>query len=111
MKTVPQYAEVTDVEEYPACLLQELHDGAHHGIVMELDGPNSGAVWAVWSDGGAPHLVVLPDCNGTTANHMDGCCHYAGHTGGHSYQLHDPQPEKARQALTVASLTARGEHE
>lgn len=105
METVPGCADITDVEEHPVCLLQTHPLGPHYGIVMELDGPDTGAVWAVWSDKGSPHLVVLPDCNGTTPDRMDACCHYAGHPGGHSYQLHDPLLAQASQALAMVSLT------
>lgn len=104
METARGRADITDVEEQPACLLQAHPLGAHHGIVMELDGPDTGAVWAVWSDGGSPHLVVLPDCNGATSNRMDACCHYAEHPGGHSYELHDPLLAKANQVLAAVRL-------
>jgi hypothetical protein len=48
--TAPGQTEATDVEETPECMLQLEHDGAHHALV--LDGTETGAVWAVWRDGG-----------------------------------------------------------
>jgi hypothetical protein len=91
-------AELSMVVEAPACSLQDEHDGAHHGLVLNLRGPEAGAVWAVWSSGGAPHLVVLPDCCACTPDDQDGCCLYAAHPALHSYELYDPLLELARRS-------------
>jgi hypothetical protein len=89
-------AELAEVAEVPICSLQDRHDGAHHGLVLNLRGLEAGAVWAVWSSGGAPHLVALPDCPG--ANGDDGCCLYATHPARHSFELYDPLLALAQQA-------------
>lgn len=105
MEPRPGEASVYDVNERPSCLLQDRHIGAHHGLVMNLAGPDSGAVWAVWIHGGAPHLTVLPDCEVSTADGMDGCCSFAGHVDRHTWALHDPLAETAR--AVVALMWAR----
>jgi hypothetical protein len=104
MEPAPGRAELSDVEERPVCTIQGDHDGAHYGLVMNLDGPTSGAVWAVWTSGGAPHLIVLPDCPASASTGMDACEHFEAHPGGHSWQLHDPLLRFARQAIAGAVL-------
>lgn len=99
-------AAMSDVIEVPACSLEQRHDGAHYGLVMNLFGPDSGTVWAVWIEGGAPHLTVLPDCDVSTDDGMDGCCNFAGHAGRHTWALYDPLAETAGSAVAMAWLRA-----
>lgn len=96
METVAGVAELTDVDSAPTCTMQLDHADGHHGVVLDLDGATTGAVWAVWADYGAPHLVVLPDCPGRGDQ---ACGSYAAHPGGHSWQLHDPLLAAVRQAV------------
>jgi hypothetical protein len=41
--------EVDDVEDRPVCFLGEAHAGPHYGLALELPGPDTGSVWAVWA--------------------------------------------------------------
>jgi hypothetical protein len=96
METVPGAAGLRDVEETPSCLIQAHAAGAHYGLVLDLDGRLTGAVWAVWSGGDTPHLVVLPDCPG------DGeaaCSGFGGHPGRHTPDLYDLMQAHARAVL------------
>lgn len=101
METRPDAASIYDVDETPRCSLESDHEGAHHGLVMNLAGPYSGAVWAVWISGGAPHLTVLPDCEVGTDDGMDGCCSFAGHVGRHTFALYDPLAETSRSVVAL----------
>lgn len=75
------------------CVLQAHTEGPHHAYVMHLDGPDTGSVWARWTGAQAsPSLAVLPDCPARAALDPDeACCLYAGHPGGHSYELREPR--------------------
>ncbi|WP_433893004.1 hypothetical protein [Streptomyces sp. CA-111067] len=101
METVPGAACLADVEETPACLIQEhAPDTPHYGLVLDLDGILSGAVWAVWSPGGAPHLVVLPDCPG---DGEQSCSGFAAHPGLHTSALWDLRQAHARAVFAAAT--------
>lgn len=80
------------VEQDLRCVLQTHRAGAHHAYVLDLDGPDTGAVWARWeSPDDTPGLEVLPDCPAVDSVTPDeACCAYDGHPGAHSYQLTDP---------------------
>ncbi|MFI1096248.1 ATP-binding protein [Streptomyces sp. NPDC020917] len=90
--------EPEDVEHDLRCVLQAHTAGDHHAHVLHLDGHDSGAVWARWdhSSGGnsddAPiTLTVLPDCRVRAPEPLDETCsQYAGHPGGHCYELTNP---------------------
>nr|WSX77538.1 ATP-binding protein [Streptomyces sp. NBC_00899] len=84
--------EPEHVERDLRCVLQAHTAGAHHANVMHLDGRDTGSVWGRWDrDDGPPGLVVLPDCGAPAPDPLDeACCQYAGHPGGHCYQLTDP---------------------
>lgn len=90
-----------DVTESPSCGLQE-HDAvtSHYGFVMDLDGPDSGAVWAVWTgEAGAPMLLVRPDCPSASPDRMDGCGLFTAHQGRHTWELYDRESALARARL------------
>jgi hypothetical protein len=103
METVPGAADLSDVEETPVCLLQQHDTGAHHGLVLSLAGPTTGAVWAVWTSLITPHLVVLPDCSATSPDGRRGCCRFDAHSGGHSWELDDPELYAAVQQVLGAA--------
>ncbi|WP_335983751.1 hypothetical protein [Streptomyces sp. CA2R106] len=80
-----------DVGTLLTCTLQSHRGRVHHGVVLNLRGPNAGTVWAAWRDGAEPCLaVLLPDCPATTADGDEGCSEFAGHPGTHSWELADP---------------------
>lgn len=85
-------ASADDVERDLRCTLQAHATGGHHAFVLDLDGRDTGAVWARWEgSGGSPALTVRPDCPARTPLPPgDACCQYADHPGGHSYELTDP---------------------
>jgi len=83
----------TDVMHAPGCYLEEHGDTEHHAYVMDLPGPRSGGVWAVWRTGHRPHLLVLPDCPEVSDDHHeDGCGGFRGHLGGHAWEVHLGRP-------------------
>jgi anti-sigma regulatory factor (Ser/Thr protein kinase) len=83
-------AAADDVERHPRCQLEAHTVGDHVGFVMELAGPDTGAVWTRWSRDSPPAvLLVLPDCPATEAGTREPCCEYGGHPGGHTYELAD----------------------
>jgi hypothetical protein len=100
METVPGAAELSDVEEAPTCKTQVDHPGAHHGLVLDLAGPDTGAVWAVWTEFGE-HLVVLPDCPASSEDGMTACGLYDGHPAGHTWQLYDPLMAAVRRKMAT----------
>jgi hypothetical protein len=108
MEREPGAADLTDVIELSECLLQQQHLGAHHGLVMELDGPDTGAVWVVWTDGGTPFLIVHPDCPGETPDGREGCGAWEDHPGGHTFELHDPRMASARAIASALLWTHPG---
>jgi len=87
----PGSAERADVERHVRCTLQaHPADGDHHGLVMDLEGRDTGSVWTRWGPGRPPaEVVVLPDCPGEAAAGGEACCEFEGHPGGHSYELAD----------------------
>jgi hypothetical protein len=82
-------ASADDVDRDLRCGLQAHATGRHLAYVMDLDGRDTGSVWAGWEDGGVPVLAVLPDCPACRPP-GDACCLYGEHPGGHSYELADP---------------------
>ena len=77
-----------DVMFAPGCYLEQ-HNGEHHALVLELPGPRSGAVWAVWRTGHRPYFLVLPDCPAISADRReDACGGYRGHPGAHAWELY-----------------------
>lgn len=84
-------AEPDDVERLLRCTLETHTTGDHHAMVMDLPGPDTGALWAHWTRGHHPTaLYALPDCPSTDPDTGEPCCEFAGHSGRHSYQLTDP---------------------
>jgi hypothetical protein len=102
MEPTPGAAEMSDVEEAPTCIMQRDHGGAHYGIVLSLDGPSQGAVWAVWTALTEAQLVILPDCSGTEG--MEACSSFDAHPGGHSWELYDPLMAFVRQVMDGAPI-------
>jgi len=91
----PGWAASTDVERRLRCTLETHHRGAHHGLVLELAGVDTGSVWTTWTADQPPGtLTVLPDCPALEGGDgREPCCGYAGHPGGHTFQLRDPLDE------------------
>lgn len=80
----------TDMMVDLRCVMEQ-HPGPHQDIVIDGDGS---AVWASWSSGEQPSLLVLlQDCPDPR-----GCCLWDQHPGGHTADLHDPQMAEARTA-------------
>jgi hypothetical protein len=84
-------AAPAEVERHLRCTLQDHDRGDHAAFVMELDGVDSGSVWAHWTSGRFPAAVTVhPDCPASDAACRDVCCEYEGHPGVHTYELQDP---------------------
>lgn len=97
----------TEVERGLRCSLQGQHDNDHHGLVLELDGIDTGSVWTRWTTDQLPYVVVvLPDCPGAGGQ---ACSEFAGHPGGHTPEMHDPYSDMSR-TLTRPKGTADGHH-
>ncbi|HEY5835144.1 hypothetical protein [Streptomyces sp.] len=80
-------AEPGDVEQDLRCTLEAHTTGDHHSLVMELPGPDTGAVWTRWTRGHYPTTVTaLLDCPSTDPDTAEPCCEFAGHPGAHSYE-------------------------
>jgi hypothetical protein len=84
--------EPVDVQRHLRCTLEDHATADHHAFVMELDGIDTGSVWARWARGHQPATVlVLPDCPATSCDQaQEPCCEFAGHPGGHTWELDDP---------------------
>jgi hypothetical protein len=81
----------SDVQPYPHCSLEAHATGDHHGSVMELDGVHAGCVWTRWTGDHLPTTVfVLPDCEVTSSDGMDGCGIFGGHPGAHTWEMEHP---------------------
>jgi len=87
-----------DVERNLRCTRQDHdHEDEHTSLVLELDGVDTGSVWARWFYARLPErLVVLPDCPGANGQ---ACSEFEGHPGGHSFEIHDPLDEIGRALL------------
>ncbi|WP_433546822.1 hypothetical protein ACQPZG_18370 [Streptomyces sp. CA-294286] len=76
------------------CDLERRHQGEHLGIVCEIGGPDTGAVWTRWTDTHPPYVVlVLRDCPATRDDQDAPCGLFADHPGAHSWALSDPECE------------------
>jgi hypothetical protein len=83
--------EPADVQRQLRCVLEEHHEGPHYGFVLDLEGIGTGAVWTRWRTEEEPGAVfVLADCDLGSPDGMDACEEFAGHPGGHTWQLADP---------------------
>lgn len=84
-------ARPEDVEVNLRCVLQAHADGEHHGFVMELDGIDSGAVWATWTDEPPTAVEVRADCRAVSPPERGSqpCCEFAGHPGAHTFDTDD----------------------
>ncbi|WP_052848726.1 hypothetical protein [Streptomyces avicenniae] len=76
------------------CELGAHASGPHHVYVADLDGRETGAIWAAWQSGDPLALTVLPDCpckNGQPGVQEEVCCFFAGHSGPCSWDVRDPR--------------------
>jgi len=96
-----------DVEERAVCSLEEWHGGSHYGLALDLPGEDTGSVWAVWS-GETPVLLLRPDCPASSADGMDGCGLFAGHSGRHTWELYDREAAIAWARLAGSRLPLFG---
>ncbi|MFG1805424.1 hypothetical protein [Streptomyces sp. NPDC049040] len=100
-------AELPDVEVQLRCCLQDHECGAHYALALDLPGAETGAVWARWEAGAASPcfvLEVLPDCPATDRVSREPCSEFAGHHGGHTYELTDDVAPDSRGTPGVGSL-------
>ncbi|MFI1018005.1 hypothetical protein [Streptomyces sp. NPDC020965] len=66
------------------CVLDKHTTGDHHAVIETTDGA---ALWARWL-GTTLYLVSLPNCESQgPPPHSAPCCHFAGHGGGHTWEL------------------------
>ncbi|WP_189820937.1 hypothetical protein [Streptomyces finlayi] len=66
------------------CDLSEHEEGEHFGLIDSLH--RGYALWAKWADAEV-ELAELGDCDVTQpAPARDGCCLFAGHGGGHTWE-------------------------
>ncbi|MEE4546791.1 hypothetical protein V2S66_33105 [Streptomyces sp. V4-01] len=93
------------IQDVPSCMIQDLHVGAHHGLVASEKGDD--AVWAVWSDEGTAHLQRLLDCTTSSADDTEGCGLYDQHEGRHTFELYDPQRAAAEAIVAMMPLTQK----
>jgi hypothetical protein len=78
-----------EAESHLRCCLQVHEFGRHYALAMELPGAETGAIWASWEPVAPPCFVleVLPDCSAADEVSREPCSEFAGHSGGHTYQL------------------------
>lgn len=87
MYFVPPPGGPGDVERDLRCTLEGHRAGDHHALVMDLPDP-AGALWTSWTRGRAPAaILILPDCPDVSPADAVPCCEFAGHPGGHTWQL------------------------
>ncbi|MFI0937407.1 hypothetical protein [Streptomyces sp. NPDC021020] len=75
------------------CPLGAHATGDHHAFVLHLDGCDTGSVWTSWAEGQLPQaLEVRDDCCAVSprARGSEPCCEFAGHPGGHTFDIDDP---------------------
>lgn len=83
-------AGTDDVERDLRCTLEAHADGDHYGFVREPAGAGPGGVWTRWESGQQPGaILVLPDCEaaGPPETGREACGEFAGHPGGHTWEL------------------------
>lgn len=80
-----------EAESHLRCCLQVHESGRHYALALELPGAETGAIWASWEPVAPPcfALEVLPDCRAADHASREPCSEFAGHNGGHTYQLAD----------------------
>ncbi|MFI0722077.1 hypothetical protein [Streptomyces sp. NPDC021224] len=73
------------------CALQTHVGGEHHAFVLQLDGPEGGAVWTSWTDSPPARVEVRGDCQAVSPPERGSqpCCEFAGHPGAHTYDAYD----------------------
>ncbi|MCM2390082.1 hypothetical protein [Streptomyces albipurpureus] len=110
LESTPTAGDPLDVETSLSCPLEEHATGWHYDLVWELDDPGNGEMWALWSDGGEPELVVIqPDCpvrNGRSGVEGEACTLFAWHSGGHSFEFIDPHHDEVLLSAVCAGLKA-----
>jgi hypothetical protein len=80
-----------DVMRLLRCPLERYHEGQHYTMVRDLTGVDTGSVWTRWwSDERPATVLVLPDCGAHSAGRRRVCEEFAGHPGGHTWELDDP---------------------
>ncbi len=83
-----RYTEDDLLDTLICTLERHPHRSVHHGVVLNLRGPQAGTIWALWRGDSAPQAaVLLPDCPAT--NGEDFCSEFQSHWGAHSWDLYD----------------------
>ncbi|NUS15247.1 MAG: hypothetical protein HOY69_28265 [Streptomyces sp.] len=78
-----------DVQQVLVCAIDHAGSTEHRAVVLGLRGPHAGSLWATWCDDAEPSVVVeLADC--PVVRDGEACSEFAGHPGGHSWELADP---------------------
>jgi hypothetical protein len=88
----PDSTEEEDVERKLRCSVAVHDTGDHHALVLQLDGPGARAVWTTWVEGQSPARVeTRDDCKAISSDaRRQPCCEFAGHPGGHTFDMDDP---------------------
>lgn len=89
-------SKAADVQQDLRCCLEEHDEGDHdhYAYVMDLDDPESGAVWTTWVRGELPaELLVLQDCPAVSSEELgrEPCCEFRDHPGRHTWEIADPR--------------------
>ena len=104
----PRLVSVDEVHIDLLCTLEEHTVGAHWGLVTDLDGPGTGAVWTPWTDCEPTGIVVLPDCPAIRPEVRESCAEFAAHPGAHSWEIQDrPEDESKPRTDRIAVPRSR----
>lgn len=84
-------ADKGDVLRELICALERHEEGDHYAFVMEIDGKDTGSVWARWLPEARPvEVLALPDCEASEPLTGEPCCGFTPHPGEHTFGVADP---------------------